>query len=96
MCGDTQIPITDLCQAFEKLKQKDEQNEGKTGLDLQFEVWTNINYHNLTTQLKQVANRWSFLSKVLEQVSPKPLEIAKRAALMHPEKNRTNDFLPRK
>ena len=51
MCGDTQIPITDLCQAIERLKQKDEQNEGKTGLDLQFEVRTN-NYHNLTTQLK--------------------------------------------
>ena len=58
MCGDTQIPVTDLRQAIVRLIQKDEQNEGKTGLDQQFEVWTN-NYHNLSSQLKWVANRWS-------------------------------------
>ena len=40
MCGDTQIPVTDLRQAIERLKQKDEQNDGKTGLNKQFEVIT--------------------------------------------------------
>ena len=34
--------------------------------------------------------------KILEQLSPKPLEIARSFALMHSDKNRNNDFLPRK
>ena len=37
-----------------------------------------------------------FHQKTLEQVSPKLLEVARRAALMHSDKNRSNDFLPRK
>ena len=32
------IPASDLHQVVERLKQKDEHNKGKTGLEQQFEV----------------------------------------------------------
>ena len=40
ICGDTHILVSDLHQAVERLKQKDEHNEGKTGFEQQFEVTT--------------------------------------------------------
>ena len=38
ICGDTRIPASELHQAVQRLKQKDEANEGKTGFEQQFEV----------------------------------------------------------
>ena len=38
ICGDTRIPASELHQAVQRLKQKDEANEGKTGFERQFEV----------------------------------------------------------
>ena len=60
ICGDTQIPSSDLRQAVERLKQRDEQNEGKTGFEQQFEVANDECHINFTT--KQTQQMISFLN----------------------------------
>jgi len=37
----------------------------------------------------------NLLKQVLDQVSPKPTEVIRATALRYPQKNRSNEFLPR-
>jgi len=37
----------------------------------------------------------NLLKQVLDQVSPKPKEVIRTTALRYPQKNRSNEFLPR-
>ena len=38
ICGDTQIPSSDLLRALDKLKKVDKHFNGKTGFEKQFQV----------------------------------------------------------
>ena len=88
MCGNTQIPASNLRAAILKLEEKGPENI--SGFEAQFHVKAKTNVSHIT-----VYGTITYCQcQVLEQVCPKPSEVLTVHAMRFSHRNRNLNFLP--
>ena len=89
ICGDTQIPASSLRLALDRLGKIDKKFLNITDFEKQFQVTLKRLFNGLYMCIILLCD------KVLDQVSPKPLEVCCDSAMKYSDKNRDTNFLPR-
>ena len=86
MCGNTQIPVHDFRRCVESLHRWDP-SSGLSGFQSQFQVPCHV-------QCSRPIPIPLIFIQVLEQMSPKPGEVASATARSNKNKNRYSNYLP--